>query len=301
MNLLIDKSHRDEPENSGKEILALDSTTIATWLACKRKYQLSFIENLAPIEEAAFFGSGKLVHTLLEKYYEQRKDRVEIGTAAKVAIEFARGWCSGNPEGTVIPEETWNHVAQRFVEYVAFWSQERLKIVGTEIGFSVPIFDSKQSYFVLEGRLDFLAEDDNGLFWMDHKSMARETEYYGYSPQFLNYSLALGTNHGQLNYFGLQKSAPKKGFFYRTPFKYTKEQLEEWKWELINIFSEIAAARRIGKFRKNRLECKHGLNYKCQFTRICEQTKPGSEQAIKDSYFKVREPWSPWRIGEVHD
>jgi hypothetical protein len=297
---VMDSAHKKEAAESGREVIALDSSAIAAWLECRKKHQLAYIENLQPIGlEKAHFGKGKLIHKMIEYFYTFLQNGATRNEAMKDALQQAMLWTKENDEGTVIDNETWSFISMRFISYCNFWSQESLKVKALEVGFSVPILNTDKSLYVLEGRIDFLAEDERwGLFWMDHKSQARDYEFYAMTPQFLNYTLALECRTGVINYFGLQTSEPKKGFFRRQPFNYSKGILDEWRWELINIFAEIHKARKTGQFRKNRLSCKHGLNFKCQFTHICEQTVPEFEAEIKRTEFTEREPWTPWSEDE---
>lgn len=282
-------------QQNEREVLALDSTAISAWLECRKKYQLGYVENLVSIGlEKSPFGRGKVIHVLLEQFYlalMQGENRVN---AMGFALSEGTKWLEESEDTKLAPSD-FEFIKMRFMAYCNTWSSEFLRVLGVEVGFSTPILDTDKTLFVLEGRIDLIAENEKwGPYWVDHKSQSREYRYYGYTPQFLNYSLALSCRTGVVNYFGLQVSQPKNGYFFRDAFPYSQPVLDEWRFELLTIFSEISMARRAGTFRKNRVSCKHGLNYKCDYTHICEQTIPEFEAQIKRLEFTEREPWSPW-------
>lgn len=312
-----------------KQILALDSTQIATWLSCHRKWKLAFQELLVPISEASAFSTGKLVHRMLEVYYRYRQLGISATTAGSWALDIVSTWlktgaCTTTrtlePQGDEwnmlekltkdwapevesqkpVKPEDWLFLSKRFFSYYNYFASENFIVKDVEVGFSVPILETTTEFYVLEGRIDLLLQDvkSGDLYWVDHKTQSREYKFYSLTPQFLNYCLALGTRHGLINIFGLQKSEPKQGFFPRQHILISPEMLREWKFDIISTFAEVSAAKRHGNFKKNRVECKHGLNRQCSYTHICEQAHPVFEAEVKRLEFKQREPWSPWRVSD---
>lgn len=302
--------------------LALDSTQINAWLECNKFYRLSFVESLIPIMEAKAFTTGKLVHRMMEAYYSLKKTNpsddaglktiriikawlAQVPPDQKSGIReeydfFAELWHEDKPQK--FTDEFWKFISTRFISYYDQFPDESFRVISVEEGFSKCIHQSDTEYFVLEGRLDLLLQEKrtDELFWVDHKSQERTIDYYPYSVQFLNYALATGARNGMVNYFGLQESLPSgaDSFFRRQPMRFSRDMVTQWNEELVEIFRDIAAARSMDYFPKNRHACKNGLNRQCHFTRVCEQTNPAFEAGIKQSMFKKREPWSPWRANQ---
>src|ERR1035437_770213 len=109
-----------------------------------------------------------------------------------------------------------------------------------EKGFSYKLYESSQYLFVLEGRIDFMGEAQDGtLLWMDHKFQFREHQLYAKSLQFKNYSLATGLNMAVINYVRLHdKIGPKT--FVRQPLSFSSMEMRQWTEELIDIYVTIA-------------------------------------------------------------
>jgi hypothetical protein len=300
---IIDLAHTEDARKAGKDVLELDSTQVATWMECEMKWNLGYNEHLISLgSEAKHFGKGKVIHTLLENFYEAWPQEIPNRQDAMMAAIVATQEWIQNPktenEKIDIDDSEWKYLVRRFMSYVQFYHNENVKAVGVEVGFSVPLLDTKQALYVLSGRIDFIGEENGRKFWRDYKSQARDYEYYKMKPQFMNYCVALGCNVGVVDYFGLQESEPKKGWFRRQAFQYTQAQLDRWKFQLITIFAAIAKAKRENRYEQNWEMCKHGLNYKCPYTQICEQTTAGAAREVKALYFREREPWSPWSVEE---
>lgn len=281
------------------ENLVLDSTAISSYLQCQRRYQLAHIENLVPQEAQPHFDDGTVGHKLLEIYYRTRKDGTGVGDSVNIAIATTEDWLKTQSD-IFITDERLRFLFDRFRIYCSFYHNEDFHIVDTEVGFSIEIFRSEKALYILDGKIDLVALDNQKrLMFVDHKYQGRGYELYNYNVQFLNYAIACNTNYGMINYIGLQKNIPTSGMykgthFVRKPIHFSPGVLAEWRMQLISIFNEISNKT---FFAKNRAACKCGLNRKCQFTHICEQTNPGFESEIKRLEFKTRE-WTPWSLEE---
>jgi hypothetical protein len=281
------------------ENLALDSSKISTYLECNRKYQLSYQEHLVTLESQPALDKGTIGHKFLEYYYNCRKDGASVGDSTQMAIVSTTDWLKTQEQFNYLPPEEIRFLFNRLTIYTAYYSGDNFKILGTEVGFSKELFKTQDYIYIVEGKIDVVIEDSDGkIAYKDHKFQSRKYDYYQNNVQFMTYALACETNAGVINYIGLQKEAPKDGFFRRVPIHFSRSLLNEWRLELLQIFDSIARDR---KFSKNRSACKRGLNRKCQFTHICEQTDKRFEAEVKRTEFKVRDAWTPWELEEFEN
>lgn len=279
-----------------KQITVLDSSRISSWLSCQRKYQLAHIENLVPLEEKEAFSTGSLVHAFLEGFYKARMEGRPPDECVKEGHNSGTQFRAAN--FSKITDEVFNFVLKRYISYVTYHSNNSWKVKGVEVGFSTPILDTPERTFILEGRIDLILEHQGMIYFCDHKTQKRTYDIYQFSPQILDYALALNTKYGLINYFGLQESGDSSKWFRQQLFHFSQQQLNEWRMELISIFFDIESKKQNGFYRKNRASCKNGINQLCDYHHICQQTSPEFCNEIKRLEFRVGEPWTPWRVEE---
>lgn len=190
-----------------------------------------------------------------------------------------------------------HEVVERFVDS---WQRDPL----VEKGFSYKLYESPEYLFVLEGRIDFMGESQDGtLLWMDHKFQFREHNLYSKSIQFKNYSLATGLNLAVINYIRLHEKLGKSTFV-RQPLSFSSAEMRVWKQELIDIY--VGLAKKIAdpnyflndglaySRSQNRGSCGGSWGKACQYAPLCEEYNPQMRAAIRKRDFMERKEWRPW-------
>ena len=171
-----------------------------------------------------------------------------------------------------------------------------------EQGFSYPLLDTPEYLFVLEGRIDVMAQLNNGSNGIvDHKFQGRERSLYGKSIQFRNYAMVSDFNYVVVNYIRLHQAISEKTFV-RDTIYFSSLEKQIWKRRLIEKYKKIAhdreiAAQKMGHsaFEKEESACSGKFGYPCEFTKICNDNFDlVSIQAVKEQFFKKREVWKPW-------
>lgn len=251
--------------------------------------------------------SGSLMHYLLEVYYTLKYNgagwQSSMNQALERVVEMERGNNHKGKVGNLTNEEIL-FVKTRFTQYVANYHQSDYKPLARkgkpaiEVGFSVPIVDNSYFLFVLEGRLDFIADYNDLVYNVDNKCQWRKENKYWGEVQFLNYSLATGVNRMLVNIIGMQK-AFKPEYLRRQLFYYSPLQLRIWRSKLERIFYTMAHAITCGSYDKRESSCCNNHRV-CEFSEICrEYVEPGLVQLKRGELYEPRPLWQPWNENEA--
>lgn len=307
-----------------KKTLILDSSQIDAFLTCPQLWEYGYKDRLAPISAAKTseaMAMGTLGHKFLEIYYKERARKVTQDEAIEKALAFepeAEERCSlcdaSREEHELIPED--KHifqpkpfplekpkrafVAQRFREYCYTYSQKDIVPISSdhvEVGFSYKLYEDDECLYVLEGRMDLLGQYGDNPIWMDHKFQLRSRDLYKKSIQFRNYAMVAretaGITMGMVNYIRMTKEITKDTLK-REMITFSKPELDYWKYNLIDIFHEIAKAVGDNKYEKNYSSCSGKFGYPCDFTPLCEEYVPGIIEAKRNTLYTIKKEWKPW-------
>lgn len=279
-----------------KKILTLNSTNIATFLECPRKYKYSAEQSLVTKNfRSEAMDKGELMHHLICRWFELRmaRDKNPLVTITE-EMRLLNGRFNS------LEKEDLEFLRQRFFAYTMFWSDDQAKPlvlngkVAVEVGFTVKIFEDSDFIFLLEGRLDRVAEQQGITFLLDHKTFSRKYDYSHRRPQFLNYVLGaqlsgLLINKICIDYIGLTQTINKETFR-RDMFSYPQGTIQEWKQFLIDrVYFPIAR----GDFYKNRGACA-GAWYPCYFIELCDCPSKRAEEELIQLKYEKREQHRSW-------
>jgi hypothetical protein len=305
------------------QTLILDSSQISQWYECGTEWSqrgLIQINKKDPTETfrpSDALAAGSLGHKYLEIYYTELALSGDSALAARRTLAF-------NPDEADKIEKQFPldialraKVKQRVVDYFMFYGPGRdykpafkkkaiVEIYNglprdalvrdplVEKGFSYKLFENKQYLFVLEGRIDFIGEAQDGtILWMDHKFQFREHELYVKSIQFRNYSLATNLNLAVINYIRLHDKIQPKTFL-RQSLTFSSLEMRHWKEELTDIYMQIARQVVVGNYPKNRNSCSGAWGKPCQYVSLCEEYNLEIRAAIQKRDFTQRKEWRPW-------
>lgn len=194
-------------------------------------------------------------------------------------------------------------VRNRLLEYFFKYQHNDFKPISEqsiEVGFSEPIFEDAENLFVLEGRIDMLANMDGASFpiIVDHKFQMREHELYAKSIQFRNYALIGRVNLLMVNYIRLHK-AVKDTTLQRELVNFTVFEHAAWKKKLIEIYFRIKRLKELGDSGKtidqNFSACPGRFNYACHYTQLCEEPQESVVKLKQKQLYTINEvQWRPW-------
>ena len=282
----------------GRFELALDSTKITSYLTCPTMFNYEHEVGIVKTgRDRTALDKGTVMHGLVERYYKKLWE----GETTSNAMGFSLSQLGELKKEVDLTDEVFSLLSRRFIEYCSNYKDDKLQIESSlfnkpsiEVGFSVPILDTPDFYFVLEGRIDLIATLGGIKLFIDHKTQERKKDLYPYSIQFMNYALVTGLRHGMVNYIGLSKEV-NKDTFRRKLIYYGELKLQQWKKKVIDIFFKVLGDK---KRDQNFAMCGGMYGYPCQYHELCEQTDPSIRNGLIQVQFEKRAEWKPWRLGE---
>ena len=301
-----------------KQILILDASQISTAYECNEKYNLSYRQNLTQISDSLDepVDAGTYGHKLLEVYYKNLNQGVNVAVAKALAIDINK--LKEHFVSDLTPDmikrvkerfgNYWMHYHDKDIRELDIIRKQKLVIESNgngefidkiiqepliEKGFSVPLLDTPEYLFVLEGKIDMIARTLLGVSFIDNKWQFRERDLYPKSVQFKSYALATGLKTGMINYIRLKKNFDETTL-QRQPISFNPMELNYWKQELIEFYIKIAKSIRVGEWSHNWDLCAGKFGYKCMFTSICEEYNPRIRESLKKVNFRKRKEWKPW-------
>ena len=195
-------------------------------------------------------------------------------------------------------------VRNRFRDYVMKYQNNDFVIQSpehSEIGFSEPIYEDTDNYFVLEGRMDLLGTLQGLPVLVDHKWQVKTHWLYPKSVQFKNYVLISKVPTLIINYVRLvQKITPDS--LYRDIVSFSKPEIQEWKNRVIEIFFYVKECIQTGDFERVWSSCggsqltydKNRPNY-CWYNPLCEECDPVMRERKENTLYKIKDvQWRPW-------
>lgn len=280
-----------------KFILAADSSQIVEFLQCEQSWQYSYQKSITrkyKLETAMDWGT--IFHGMLERYYQALIENKSWLNAQESAYDCL----AADRVKFKLSNEDFLFIKQRFLQYACFYMQHDYIPLIAEKGFSIPIYESDDFYFVLEGRIDLIAmtRDRAVKLIVDTKTQEREYQYYPRSIQFKNYALATGLNHCAINYVRWHKDV-QENTFERKAVYFSNKYLMDWKKELISIFFKMAHAIITKRYEKRLSTCQNnGWGKPCQFVELCDEKNSKVREGLIQINYMQKPEWKPWELGE---
>lgn len=277
--------------------LAADSSQIVDFLQCEQSWQYSYQQSITSrYRSTEAMDWGTIFHGMLERYYESLIKDCNWNQACKSAMDALEE----TRKKFKLSQDDFIFIKSRFIQYAMFYMQHDFIPIQAERGFSIPIYESDDFYFVLEGRIDLIGmtQDRSTKLIMDTKTQEREYLYYPRSIQFKNYCLATGLNHCVVNYVRWHKDV-KDNTFERKMVYFTNKYLMDWKQELISIFFKMAHAIMIRKFERRIATCQNdGWGHPCQFVQLCDEKNLNVRKGLIEIDYVQKPKWEPWSLVE---
>lgn len=287
--------------------LALDASQISQYLECPRSWYFRYYKHLSRAgQKRAALDKGSLVHQLCDLYYNLRamNRSVPSMTHGTAVINLIKGW-----KNTFnLSKEDTEFLCMRFFQYAAtymandFVPVSKNGLPAVELGFSKVLYEDENVLYVVEGRIDLIADYGGVRVFVDHKTQAQAKTLYQYCPQFLTYAWATGLDRGMINYFGLQKEMTKDTFRRQLIF-FPKWKIKEWERRMLAVFNSIRANLEKSDFlpynpeAMNQHACGGAFNSSpCMFTQLCETSSTEMRRSIETQNYEIR-IWKPWEIG----
>lgn len=296
-----------------KTTVILDNSQIVAYETCPRLWFHSYQDSLrlaSPTGDSKLLNYGSHVHSLLEVYYTLRTLNPEENFAnhAKAVLELTAKLESKIAERYSFSSEDIIFLRNRFLQYCLVYGANDFRPLllkgrpSVELGFSKILYEDANHLFIIEGRIDLLAQMSGETFFVDHKLQGSARDHYKFSTQFLTYAWAT-IPRGMINYIGAQKEFVKNTLRRSELIRFNDHIIEEWRAQTLEeVFFPISreVSRNGGpsvhaQFAKNRFACSGPFNTSpCAFTSLCETKSPEMVESMKNFKYVKVEPWRPW-------
>jgi hypothetical protein len=287
--------------------ITLDASQIKQFMTCQRSWYWKYFRSIESIDKppASYLGFGTMIHSLLDHYYVGKSLGLSSTEAHGQTMVYARETFKGKSfDGKPITAEVYKKLVTKFTMYhVQYSANDFQPVIGPsgkpfiELGFSHLLYESASFRFIIEGRIDLIADYAGAYTIVDHKTQAFHYLLHERDPQPLTYCLVTGAKHAVFNYIGTQENY-KPEYNHRQPFKYSQMTLEWWGEKLLRNFEKVAAALQSGDFETNETQC-IGKYHPCQYQRLCK-VHANWETVVK-GYYRPKPEWKPWTLEELGD
>jgi len=319
-----------------KHTLVLDSSQISCFLECPQLWQYKYVQRLTPQHyevDATYMNAGTYGHSMLDVYYKARArhetpqeaiaqafsynpdtDTCECGCkidSHKLVPAFnilecrrCKHCANFKAKPFALDSIVRSTVQNRLREYFFKYQDQDFTALSeqhVEVGFSEPIYEDTENFFVLEGRIDLLGSIQGLPCAVDHKFQFKTHYLYPKSVQFKNYALISKVTMFFINYIRLRKE-PGPTNLERVICSFTVPELLAWKQKLIQVFFKIKEAQLSSDYEKRWNSCKgYGETYKqdqpkyCIYNPLCEEINSDIVERKQQTLYQVnQEVWKPW-------
>lgn len=267
--------------------MQIDTTQLNTWQACGMKYYLQFVCGLKKVEEGITdidlrFGSA--VHKCKEIYYKGR------GITDEQIKEVWQGFID-LPESYEERSKTRQNGIKLVQDYVALYGDrdKDWEILGVEKKIEIPIGEDRYAV-----KLDLIIKVNGNVYAVEHKTTSRisPTFFSKFSPntQISAQTAACIQEYGECS--GVIVNALETGFhsnFQREIVNRTKEQVEDFKTNVMMEIAKLKTDTQMGLFGKHEQRC-HDYKSGCQFKELCISC--ADESVLSNLYEKVEDPYA---------
>lgn len=220
--------------------LSLSPSSMKDWQNCNRLYGWRKVELLRPVDrESQALVIGYAGHKALETFYSDENE-TEMVIAATNALQEKAPKISTFDTSY---DETQDTLIRVLKGYLRYWGQSLWNMVARELEFEIPVDSEKEIY--LNGRIDGVAVQNNQVWIVDYKflgkldprrlaafEMDNQLTAYIYGYQELSGKVVAGAKVD----IAVKTKVPQ---YIRETYLRTKEQLQEFKEEFIEVASAI--------------------------------------------------------------
>jgi hypothetical protein len=169
--------------------LSLSWSQVKVWMRCQKQWEYKYQRRLQAIKRQTALFVGSWVHKCLETHYSQGDwkigHREYVAEWDKLMVE-EREHLSKKYKGTPLPK-----IVERIVKsYLWYYRHEEWEVIAVEVPFEVPLKDN----ILINGIIDLIIKDENGLYWViNHKTASNIPEsgaFHAMDPQLMVYPWA---------------------------------------------------------------------------------------------------------------
>lgn len=154
------------------------------------------------------------------------------------------------------------------------------------------LYEDDDIRILWKAKLDWVADTNQGIFPIDHKTMKQRRPTMKLNNQFKGQCLVMGTRNVIINKVGFQSTLKPAEKFERAPISYTAELLTEWYSETLPYYAyQLLNYAEAGYYPPNYSNC-DGKYGPCPFKDVCESNPSMREEELRNNFI-VGPVWNP--------
>ena len=318
------KSVVEKTMGSSLTNIIMDSQILTALMSCPRYTDFRFNLNLVSIDgKSNSLECGSLVHTILEYFYKaiifgtSREQAIQLGfTAGQTYIrgcvacsgfiatpEQAKPLCGHKPNEFPGMKNTprdsegyktgWQYVLDTMDQYFLHYRNDHWIPLEVETVKQEILYQDDEIRILWKAKLDLLADTNQGIKALDHKTMKARRNTNSMNNQFMGQCIITKQQNIILNKIGFQQTLKPEEKFIRTPVNYSTERLFEWQSETLPFYAKMLVMyAEIGHWPPDFTSCE-GRYGDCPFYKtVCEHNPSMREEQLK-KHFMVGPVWNP--------
>ena len=186
----------------------------------------------------------------------------------------------------------WQYVLDTCIQYCEFYRNDHWVPLEVEVVKAKVLYEDDEVRILWKAKLDLVADTNQGIFPIDHKTMKQRRNTCSMNNQFMGQCLLMNTRNVFINKIGFQTTLKPEDKFTRPPVPYSASRLIEWQSEILPYYAKLLLMyQESGYFPPNFGHCE-GKYGNCDFLKICESDSGMREEELK-LHFMVGPKWDP--------
>lgn len=311
-----------------KKNIILDATILTALMKCGRYTDLRYGHNFIPMEgKSNSLEAGSIVHKVLEVFYQNKINGYDRQTSINLGLTAGEMYVRGCPlcsEFKSTPEQPkplcghpvneypgvtntppdsegfkigWRYALNTCEQYFDYYKNDHWVPLEVEVVKGNILFEDDEIRILWKAKLDLVADTNQGIYPVDHKTMKQRRVTVSLNNQFMGQCLTMKTRNVFINKIGFQTSLKPNEKFERVSISYTTERLLEWQSEILPYYGyKLLEYNETGYWPPNFSNCetKWGM---CEFHEICESNPTMREENLMID-FKIGPDWNPENVGD---
>ena len=312
----------------GKKNVIMDSQILSTLMACGRLTDFRFNHNFMSLGgKSNSLECGSIVHTFTEYYYKNIIAGLKRDQAFGYGIAAAEMYIKGckictdyvptaqfpkPPCGHKVNEFTgvrntprepdkqnpqekykigWQWVLETCDQYHRHYRNDHWVPLEVEVVKGKVLYEDDEIRILWKAKLDWVADTNQGIFPIDHKTMKQNRDTNSMNNQFMGQCRIQDTQQVIINKIGFQTTLKPEEKFIRKPIGYSTARLLEWQGETLPYYAKLLVMyAETGHWPPNFTHCE-GKYGNCAFYEpVCTHNPDQREQQIK-MHFYVGPTW----------
>jgi hypothetical protein len=317
----------------------VDASLLKTFSHCERMFYLKHIKNLRPKGSNVVMpfpmAIGRWWSDVMELFYNQLRDNQSIAKQ-KIQEIAVIGWAMNRLDDCALadPERfsTFGDLAgavlmlNEYHDSQYLIDQRNWHIIGVEEGFGlkkeVLVGETRNVIVYWIGKPDLVVFEGQRLIPVDHKTVGRIDAYtssrykpstqmcgYAYSTEIIAKSLGIDARVDRCVVNICSRSRPsdnprngkKKPRFIRAYPNFNREEVAEWKRDVINKCERIAhCIKHPDSWTWSETTCHNFYMRPCDFLKADSST-PSARDIVLATDFAIGEPWVPYQVSKERE